>query len=216
MVFEFVSTSKISFAGAGIAAMASSKANLDDARKSLVIQTIGYDKVNQLRHVRFFKNLDGVKAHMEKHAALLRPRFELVLRTLEENLKGTGAEPGPSPRADTSLPLRLWKAALPESWSWQKRPGLFSLPRDLRSPMERIRRMPSSGLLRPIRRWRSWIRQGRSLSSARSWRQWRSFWLNKTHMEIPCTVSDVSTGDSNYAIHWIYFSFIDIFLYEVF
>ena len=68
MVFEFVSTSKISFAGAGIAAMASSKANLDDARKSLVIQTIGYDKVNQLRHVRFFKNLDGVKAHMEKHA----------------------------------------------------------------------------------------------------------------------------------------------------
>lgn len=91
MVFEFVSTSKISFAGAGIAAMASSKANLDDARKSLVIQTIGYDKVNQLRHVRFFKNLDGVKAHMEKHAALLRPRFELVLRTLEENLKGTGA-----------------------------------------------------------------------------------------------------------------------------
>ena len=91
MVFEFVSTSKISFAGAGIAAMASSKANLDDARKSLVIQTIGYDKVNQLRHVRFFENLDGVKAHMEKHAALLRPRFELVLRTLEENLKGTGA-----------------------------------------------------------------------------------------------------------------------------
>ena len=91
MVFEFVSTSKISFAGAGIAAMASSKANLDDARRSLVIQTIGYDKVNQLRHVRFFKNLDGVKAHMEKHAALLRPRFELVLRTLEENLKGTGA-----------------------------------------------------------------------------------------------------------------------------
>ena len=91
MVFEFVSTSKISFAGAGIAAMASSKANLDDARKSLVIQTIGYDKVNQLRHVRFFKNLDGVKAHMEKHAALLRPRFEQVSRTLEENLNGTGA-----------------------------------------------------------------------------------------------------------------------------
>ena len=148
-------------------------------------QTIGYDKVNQLRHVRFFKNLDGVKAHMEKHAALLRPRFELVLRTWRRTWKGTGQEPGPSPRADTSLPLRLWKAALPESWSWQKRPGLFSLPRDLRSPMERIRRMPSSDCSVLSDAGRSWIRQGRSLSSARSWRQWRSFWLNKTHMEIP-------------------------------
>ena len=91
MVFEFVSTSKISFAGAGIAAMASSKANLDDARRSLTIQTIGYDKVNQLRHVRYFKNVDGIRAHMAKHAELLRPRFELVANTLRDQLDGTGA-----------------------------------------------------------------------------------------------------------------------------
>lgn len=98
MVFEFVSTSKISFAGAGIAAMASSKANLDDARKTLAIQTIGHDKVNQLRHVRYFKNLDGIKAHMEKHASKLRPRFELVLEILEQKVGGTGAGNWISPK----------------------------------------------------------------------------------------------------------------------
>ncbi len=91
MVFMFASTSKVSFAGAGISAMAASAANLADAKKSMVIQTIGYDKINQLRHVRYFKDLAGVEAHMEKHAALLRPRFELVLSILERELAGRGA-----------------------------------------------------------------------------------------------------------------------------
>ena len=68
MVYEFCSTSKVSFAGGGISAMASSKANLDDARKSMTIQTISYDKVNQLRHVKYFKNLDGMLAHCRNHA----------------------------------------------------------------------------------------------------------------------------------------------------
>ena len=91
MVFEFCSTSKVSFAGGGIAGIAASEANLADIKKSLTIQTIGFDKVNQLRHVRFFKDAEGIEKHMEKHAALLRPRFELVLETLESQLAGLGA-----------------------------------------------------------------------------------------------------------------------------
>ncbi len=89
MVYEFASTSKVSFAGAGIAAVAASEENLKDIRKSMTIQTIGYDKINQLRHVRYFKNFDGIKEQMRKQAALLRPKFEAVLSTLERELTGT-------------------------------------------------------------------------------------------------------------------------------
>ena len=90
MVYEFASTSKVSFPGAGIAALASSSANLQDVRKQLTIQTIGHDKLNQLRHVAFFKNLDGLKAHMKKHADEMRPKFEAVIEVLEDELAGTG------------------------------------------------------------------------------------------------------------------------------
>jgi DNA-binding transcriptional MocR family regulator len=90
MVYEFCSTSKVTFAGAGIAAVAASKANLDEIKKSMTIQTIGYDKVNQLRHVRYFKDINGVKAHMKKHADLMRPKFEAVIKVLEQELAGLG------------------------------------------------------------------------------------------------------------------------------
>lgn len=88
IVFEFCSTSKISYAGSGMAAMIASKANLDYIRQALTIQTIGHDKMNQLRHVRYFKNYDGIKAHMKKHAEVMRPKFEAVEATLEEELGG--------------------------------------------------------------------------------------------------------------------------------
>ncbi len=90
MVYEFASTSKISFSGAGVAAIATSKDNLECIKKTLAIQTIGHDKINQLRHVRYFKNFDGIKAHMRKHAALMRPKFEAVLKVLDRELSGTG------------------------------------------------------------------------------------------------------------------------------
>lgn len=90
IVYEFASTSKVSFSGAGIAALAASKANLDDIKKQLTIQTIGYDKINQLRHVTYFKNLEGLKEHMKKHANEMRPKFEAVLDVLEEELADTG------------------------------------------------------------------------------------------------------------------------------
>ena len=90
MVYEFCSTSKVTFPGSGIAALAASKANLDFIKKFMTIQTIGYDKVNQLRHVRYFKDAEGMKAHMMKHAAILRPKFEAVFHVLESELNGLG------------------------------------------------------------------------------------------------------------------------------
>ncbi len=90
MVFEFASTSKVSFPGSGVSAMATSHANLEDAKKHYTIQTIGNDKVNQLRHARYFKNLDGLKEHMKKHADFMRPKFEATLKVLEEELDGLG------------------------------------------------------------------------------------------------------------------------------
>lgn len=88
MVYEFTSTSKISFAGAGISAVAASKANLDYMKKFLTIQTIGYDKVNQLRHVKYFKDINGIHSHMRKHAEILRPKFEAVIDVLNKELGG--------------------------------------------------------------------------------------------------------------------------------
>lgn len=90
MVFEFASTSKVSFAGGGVSMMAASPANLAEVKKHMSTQTIGHDKVNQLRHARYFKNMDGIKAHMMKHAASLRPKFEAVLNVLESDLGGLG------------------------------------------------------------------------------------------------------------------------------
>lgn len=90
MVYEFCSTSKVTFAGAGIAAIASSEANLTWVKKTMTIQTIGYDKVNMLRHVRYFKDMNGVREHMKKHAAIMRPKFEAVLAVLDSELNGLG------------------------------------------------------------------------------------------------------------------------------
>ena len=89
-VFYFFSTSKITFPGAGVALIASSPANLAEIRKHMGIQTIGHDKLNQLRTVRYLKSADGVRAHMRALAAELRPKFDMVLGTLERELGGTG------------------------------------------------------------------------------------------------------------------------------
>ncbi|MDD6315607.1 MAG: aminotransferase class I/II-fold pyridoxal phosphate-dependent enzyme [Clostridia bacterium] len=91
MIFEFASTSKITYPGAGVACMCASVKNMKWAKNLLKVQAIGPDKINQARHVKFFGNAAGVAAHMEKHAAILAPKFEIVLQMLEENLGGTGA-----------------------------------------------------------------------------------------------------------------------------
>ena len=86
----FASTSKISFAGSGVSAMAASADNIADQKKHLSMQTIGPDKINQLRHVRFFGNIDGVRAHMQKHAAILKPKFDAVDALFTKELGDSG------------------------------------------------------------------------------------------------------------------------------
>ena len=88
LVYKFASTSKISFPGSGIAALASSHNNLDDIKAQLTVQTIGHDKVNQLRHVRFFGDIHGMVEHMRLHADILRPKFEAVIEILKRELGG--------------------------------------------------------------------------------------------------------------------------------
>ena len=88
IVYKFCSTSKVTFPGSGIAALGASKKNLDYIKSVITIQTIGHDKLNQLRHVRYFKDINGMKEHMKKHAAIIRPKFEYLLATLEKELGG--------------------------------------------------------------------------------------------------------------------------------
>lgn len=88
MVYKFSSTSKITFPGSGIAAIAASEGNLVDIKRQLTIQTIGHDKLNQLRHARYFKNISGMVNHMKKQAEILRPKFDTVLETLDRELGG--------------------------------------------------------------------------------------------------------------------------------
>ena len=88
MAYMFASTSKITFPGSGVSAIATSTTNVEFIKQQLTVQTIGHDKINQLRHTRFFKNIDGLKAHMEKHADILRPKFEAVLNAFDQELTG--------------------------------------------------------------------------------------------------------------------------------
>ncbi len=98
LVYEFCSTSKITFPGSGISAIAASRANLESIKSIMTIQTIGPDKMNQLRHVKYFKNIDGMKTHMKKHAQIIRPKFEAVLEVLERELGGLGIGTWTRPR----------------------------------------------------------------------------------------------------------------------
>lgn len=90
MIFMFTSTSKISFPGGGIACIGASAANINFIKSQMTYQTIGYDKLNQLRHAKFFKNADGLKAHMLKHRAIIGPKFDVVLNMLDKEIKPLG------------------------------------------------------------------------------------------------------------------------------
>ena len=112
-VLQFTSTSKVTFAGAGVAFMASSEANINTFKKHLGIACIGPDKVNQLRHLKVIKNLADLKSHMKKHAELLRPRFSCVLKHLEENFSESDLAEWNSPEGGYFI-------------SFDTRPGLAS------------------------------------------------------------------------------------------
>ena len=105
LVIEVASTSKITFPGAGVSCLVASKKNLDLIRQRLTVQTISYDKMNQHRHVEFFKNADGVRAHMKKHAAILKPKFDIVLDRLNKELTGLGIASWFSPKGGYFISL---------------------------------------------------------------------------------------------------------------
>ena len=98
LAYVFCSTSKVTFPGSGLAAFASSPANVADFAEMVKWQAVCFDKINQLRHVRFLRDMDGVAEHMRKHAALIRPKFEAVEQTLERELGGLGIGTWTKPR----------------------------------------------------------------------------------------------------------------------
>ena len=101
----FASTSKITFAGSGLAALTASDNNLKEIRARLSLQIINYDKLNQLRHAYYYKTLDDVRAQMKKHAALLRPKFDAVLNVLHRELDGLGIASFNSPKGGYFISL---------------------------------------------------------------------------------------------------------------
>lgn len=98
MVVEFASTSKISFPGSGVAVIAASKANIEFIKSQLTFQTIGYDKLNQLHHVQYFKDLNGIMEHMKRHAEIIKPKFDAVLSALDKEIAPLGIGEWNSPK----------------------------------------------------------------------------------------------------------------------
>ena len=103
----FTSTSKITFPGAGVSAMAASPANLEAAKKYLAVETIGYDKLNQLRHLKFLKDAEGVKKQMARHKALLEEKFRVLEETLKRDLGGLGIAEWTHPKGGYFVSLDL-------------------------------------------------------------------------------------------------------------
>lgn len=124
IVIQFTSTSKISFPGSGMAALAASPRNLADIKSRMTVQTIGHDKLNMLRHARFFKDIDGINAHMREHAEILRPKFELVLQVLSEQLADTGVAQWHTPRGGYFISVNLMDGCAKEVHRLLKEAGV--------------------------------------------------------------------------------------------
>lgn len=112
MIFEFASTSKITFPGNGVAMLIASENNVNQIKPLLGVQTIGSDKMNQLRHVKYFKTADGIRAHMKRHAEIIKPKFDIVIKAFRENLTGVAewTEPKGGYFIDLSVPDGCAKA----------------------------------------------------------------------------------------------------------
>lgn len=109
MFIEVISTSKISYAGGGVSAIAASDKNIAEIKDRMSVQIISNDKVNQLRHARYFKDLDGIKAHMKKHAAILKPKFDAVTDGFAEAFDGTGIASWKKPNGGYFISLFVMK-----------------------------------------------------------------------------------------------------------
>ena len=128
MVYKFCSTSKVSFPGSGVSAIAASDANLVAIRKQMTIQTIGHDKLNQLRHARFYKDIHGMVKHMKLHADILRPKFEAVLEVLEEELGGLGIGSWLAPRGGYFISFDAMEGCAKAIVAKAKEAGLVMTP----------------------------------------------------------------------------------------
>ena len=128
LVYKFSSTSKITFPGSGIAAVATSPNNMVDFVNTLKFQTIGHDKVNQLRHVRFFGDIHGMVEHMRKHAAIIRPKFEMVEETLAANLDGLGIGTWTTPRGGYFILFDSLPGCAKEIVALMKKAGVIMTP----------------------------------------------------------------------------------------
>jgi aspartate/methionine/tyrosine aminotransferase len=136
-IVMFASTSKVSFAGAGVAFIAGSQATLKGFRKRLGVLNIGPDKVNQLRHVRKFKDLDGIRAHMQKHAELMRPKFEIVQRQLNEGLGNLGMGQWTDPRGGYFISFDTLPGLADDVVQLASEAGLKLLPAGATYPQQR-------------------------------------------------------------------------------
>ena len=127
-VVTFASTSKVSFPGAGMAALAASPTTIAQIKRRMSIQTIGYDKINMLRHTRYFSNFTAVKEHMKRHAAILRPKFKVVLDSLEKNLAGKGVCEWNSPRGGYFVSVNLMDGCACETIRMLAEAGVVMTP----------------------------------------------------------------------------------------
>ena len=123
-IMYFFSTSKITFPGAGVAMMAARDANIKEIKSHMTVQTIGHDKLNQLRHVKYFKNAENVKAHMAKLAEELKPKFSLVLEKLDKELKDTGLASWCSPKGGYFIALDTLEGCAKETVRLAKEAGV--------------------------------------------------------------------------------------------
>ena len=141
MVYKFCSTSKITFPGSGVAAIATSANNLEDIKKQLKVQTIGHDKVNQLRHVRFFKNIHGITEHMRKHAASLRPKFEMITDMFDKELIGLGVGTWYKPKGGYFITYETLEGLCKECCCKSKKAGVVMTPAGAPFPYGKIQKI---------------------------------------------------------------------------
>ena len=128
MVIEVASTSKVTFPGSGVALLAASKKNIASIKKRMSVQTIGHDKLNQLRHAHFLHDAEGLKAHMKKHAEVLAPKFDIVLKKLENELSATGIAEWNEPKGGYFISLNVLEGCAKRTVELCKEAGVVLTP----------------------------------------------------------------------------------------